>query len=166
MPLNILIVTNLVIGISFLSVPIAAGWLYFHRHRDWPKAWVLLVVGVTIGLCSISRIVHAITYYYWSSMPVEVMAFSDSLTAMAGMLAAALVPWAVWGIKQAPTPDDYQRLMNKAAITAVVEANAKWSNEEKDKAERRLMAMKAMLSDYANIDPELKSRMFKIVEEV
>jgi hypothetical protein len=164
--LNLLIISNFVIGIAFLVVPVSAVWLWAHRHRDWPKSWVLLVCGVCMGSSGFSRIVHSFTYYHWPKMSTEPMALADMVTAIFAIIGAAVLPWGVWEIRKAPTPSEVEKLAAEASKTAIAEADAAWSKKEKERSEKRLEAIKAMMSDYSAMDPELKTRMLKIVEEI
>ena len=166
MTLNILIVSSFVISLAFFVVPCCVVWLYVHRYKDWPRAWVLLIIGISMGSCSLSRFVHGLTYILWPRMDLDAVAMCDAITAMLALAAAGFAPWAAWEIRKIPTPAAYKDMAEKAAKTMIAEADAAWAKTAKEKAEKRVAAFKAMLSDYSAMDPALKDRMLKLVEDI
>jgi hypothetical protein len=161
--LKILIASNMVIGLSFLVVPGCALWLYFHRHRDWPRAWALLLVGISLAACGFSRIVHAVTYYYWPKMDADFMTLADLVTAITAFVTAALCPWAVYTISKLPTPDDIRIMAEKEHQAKHAAAMNVRMAHEKEITQSKLDRLKAILQS-TGLTEDLKNRILEALE--
>jgi hypothetical protein len=126
-----------VIGFGFLWIPVWLIWLYYHRRTDWPKAWSLMLLGVSMGACGISRIAHAI------DDPPEDNLYTTSLdifTAVIILVVDGFLPWAVVVLLKLPTPKEWEH----AQRAKMQKEQVQWllSQETKAKEEAQLQAKK------------------------
>lgn len=170
--IDVLIIANFVVGVCFLVVPAATVWLYLHRHRDWPRSWVLLMVGGAMGMSGVSRLTHAITYLRWPHIDPAVMATTDSLTAIFGLFAACLVPWGVFEISKLPTPEQYEHTLRNALAKKQAQRESIASEEARKRAEeareasdRRFSELTSILSRM-NLPEEQLNRIVTLLREV
>lgn len=164
MTLHIIIWSNIVIGLCFLVVPCCAIWLYLHRHKDWPKAWVILLIGLCMGSSAIGRIIHGLTWYYWPKLPPEVMAMADLVTSVFAF-SACLLPWAVYEIRKIPSLAEYEHQWRGNQQKKRMEEEAQRLLKEKEMIERRNRILIGVLKE--TVLPEyLKQEVEKLTQEV
>jgi hypothetical protein len=159
-------VANVWIGINFLVCPMCVIWLYWHRRTHWPKSWTLLLLGVSVALCGVSRIVHGFFDSLWWAI------VADYATAITGTVLACLAPWAVWVFSKIPSPAEIEHAIRGNLQKRAALAEALTARQEAEvhliyaqRAENRFKAMEALLNHYP-LDPALKERIIKVVKEV
>lgn len=164
--LTILIVANLFIGLSFVTVAAAAWWLYYHRRRDWPKSWVLVMVGTGMGCCGLARLVHAITYDHYPHVPLFYMVAFDSITAITAVFNAIFVPRAVNRISHFPTPGEIQAMGAKAETAKEMARQASMALQRKEVAKRQSRILLAIINHTPTLPDSLKQQVNEIISEL
>lgn len=159
-------IVHIWIGINFLVIPGCILWLYYHRRTEWPRSWTLALLGVSVGSCGVSRILHGLFDDHWPSYVFDV------ITAVTGTVLAALAPKAVRVFSKIPSPREIEiaiqgNLTKKVALAEAVRANqmAELHRIYAERAESRFTALEALLNHYP-LDPEVKERILKAVKEV
>ena len=83
---------DLIIGVSYLSISLALGYLVWRTHGDLPFHWMMLAFGTFIIACGGTHFVEAITLWkpiYWFA------AYMKIVTATASLATAIALPFIV-----------------------------------------------------------------------
>jgi len=154
------------IGINFLVIPGCILWLYYHRRAQWPRSWVLALLGLCLLSCGCSRLLHGFTNGSLASF------IFDTLTAISGTILAMMAPNAARVFSRIPSPTEIEHALQGNYQKKMALAMAARAIQDKEvheayrvRAENRFKAMEALLNHYP-LDPELKERIIHAVKEV
>lgn len=167
MSLTILILANTGVGLVFLALACGAAYLFARRYMDWPPAWSLAVLALACGACSMSRFIHAITYWRWPRLGTDLMTAADVIACLVGVPSAVVLIYrGIPSALQAPTPAELRRLAEEAAATRVAAEQAAEMARIASIKSQQVDALRAAMSEAAHMDPALKERIERIVEGI
>ncbi len=133
---------DLIIGISYLSISLALGYLVWRTHGDLPFHWMMLAFGTFIIACGATHFVEAITLWkpiYWFA------AYMKIVTATASLATAIALPFIV------PT---IQRKLRDASLSSLRKRELEAANQQLELANAHLAGLAAELREM----DEMKSR--------
>lgn len=138
--------TDLIIGISYLSISLTLGYLVWRTHGSIPPShWMMLAFGTFIIACGGTHIVEAITLWkpiYWFSAYVKI------ITASASLATAVALPFTVPVI---------QSRLHDAGLAAMRERELESANQQLELANIHLAGLAAELRQM----DEMKARREK-----
>ena len=134
--------SDLIIGISYLSISLTLGYLVWRTHGSIPFHWMMIAFGTFIIACGGTHFVEAITLWkpiYWFSAYVKV------ITASASLATAIALPFTVPLI---------QSKVRDAALSSQRKRELESANKQLESANAHLAGL---TSDMRHID-EMKTR--------
>ena len=86
------VISDSVVGISYLAISITLGYLGYKGRRDLPFPWMFLAFGLFILACGGTHVMEAITIW----IPVYILAAAVKIfTAVVSLTTAAMLPFTV-----------------------------------------------------------------------
>jgi PAS domain S-box-containing protein len=127
------VITDSLIGISYLGISIALALLVYKGRRDIPFHWMFLAFGLFIVACGLTHFMEVVTVW----VPVYVLsAVVKGLTAAASMATAIVLPFIVPQIlrtvRAAKQSEQYMRLLESGML-------------ERDTAQKELQRLNELL---------------------
>ncbi|HEU4328877.1 MAG TPA: ATP-binding protein [Roseiflexaceae bacterium] len=150
--LRLFVITDTLIGLSYVAISLALVALVYQTHRDMPFNWMFLVFGAFIVACGSTHFMDVVTLWlpvYWLSGSAKL------ITAVASVMAAIVVPPAIPRVRE---------LVRAAKLSQERKQSLELANRELELLYSRLKRQDELRAQfYANISHELRTPLTLII---